>query len=47
MKYLKYCTINKRSKGMSEVFKVVFVAFMQHCIRVMLFILVGGVKGVK
>ena len=33
MKYLKYCTINKRSKGMLEVSKVVFVAFTQHCIQ--------------
>ena len=46
MKYLKYCTINKRSKGMSEVSKVVFVAFMQHCIQSNV-THIGGVKGVK
>ena len=46
MKYLKYCTINKRSKGMSEVSKVVFATFIQHCIQSNV-IHVGGVKGVK
>ena len=46
MKYLRYCTINKRSKGMSEVLKVVFVAFMQHCIQSNV-THVRGVKGVK
>ena len=46
MKYLKYCTINKRSKGMSEVSKVVFATFTQHCIQSNV-IHVGGVEGVK
>ena len=46
MKYWKYCTINKRSKVMLEVSKVVFVAFMQHCIQSNV-THVGGVKGVK
>ena len=46
MKYLKYCTINKRSKGILEVSKVVFLAFTQHCIQSNV-THVGGVKGVK
>ena len=43
MKYLKYCTIKKRSKGMLGVSKVVFAAFMQHCIQSN----VTHVRGVK
>ena len=46
MKYLKYCTINKRSKGLLEVSKVVSVAFTQHCVKSNV-THVRGVEGVK
>ena len=46
MKYLKYCTINKKSNCMSEVLKVVFVAYTQHCIQSNVTHVIG-VKGVK
>ena len=43
---MKYCTMNKRSKGKSEVSKVVFAAFMQQCIQGDA-THVRGVEGVK
>ena len=33
VKGIKYCTMNKRSKAMSKVLQVVFVAFTQHGIQ--------------